>query len=1015
MRIFGWWYAGLLSVSLASLASGQAVPATSPASGSAVQGPTVSTNVNEVSLDLVVHDKKHKPVLDLKPGDLAVTDNDTRVTLTGLHLMTGNADTGHLITLVFDHFSGSTAKGAQNVAAKVLKMLPAKGYSFALLDFTGRLRLIQGFTDDRGAIEKAVATVTDISKARTPVVLSATGMVVKNPNDHSDDERASAAALAEKNLIAITRTGADPSGRRVDVKVRAQYQTLLAAIAESQQIRQDQHAQPTLAGLLALVRSQQKIQERKAIVYFTQNMQMDSAAKEMVQTITGAANRAGVSLYIVDMNAMDVGGEHQIQNAMLNGGQPFNPTPQAVAGSGGHAMTSPMQQASGFGAPGGGASGSATDFMMRSDEGNTFTAIKSPMADLAKNTGGAYIDAQNSIKKPLQQMLQDMTTYYQASYVPPFKEYDGSFRTIGVKPLRAGLDIKTKTGYLALAPSEEGGVRPFEAPLLKLLNGPELPSDLKFRATILQLGELPDGNTSTLAVEVPMAELQVKKDTHTNLFSAHLVIVAQIKDKNGTVIEHFGEDIARRGALESVDADKSAVVTFQRHFLSLPGAYMMEVAVLDQLSGKASAERMNFEISEPHGGPALSEIALVRKVDTFHEEDDPLEPMRFEKGKITPDLSGRLPENAKSVSLFFLLHPDPKVSDPVTLEMIVNRDGIPGRRTPLPLPLREGLATDAIPYMANFRASSLAPGFYQIQAIITQGGKTAERVASFTVEGTPGAQGAAGQDAKLELAAGDLHAPGQLAISALTNPIPPPTPEEVASIISDARMRAVSYGDSLPNFLCVEVTDRSEDSTGTGRWKHRDTIAELLQVRDKIETRTMLEVNGRAVTGVDRETMKGMFSAGEFGGVLRGVFQPSSKADFQWKETDSLGGGTVQVFGFRVAKENSAWGISAASGLQVLPAYHGLVFIDNSTHGVRRITLVADDLPKDFSVHAMSIAVDYDYISINGHDYLLPVSAEASKREFKRLATLNTIEFRNYRRFGSNVRMLPFHSEDKKK
>jgi hypothetical protein len=157
-----------------------------------------------------------------------------------------------------------------------------------------------------------------------------------------------------------------------------------------------------------------------------------------------------------------------------------------------------------------------------------------------------------------------------------------------------------------------------------------------------------------------------------------------------------------------------------------------------------------------------------------------------------------------------------------------------------------------------------------------------------------------------------------------------------------------------------------------------------------------------------------MFTAGELGGVLRGVFQPSSKADFQWKETDSLGGGTVQVFSFRVAKENSAWGISAANGLQVMVGYHGLVYIDSSTHGVRRITLVADDFPKDFSVHAMTIAVDYDYISINGHDYLLPISAEASKREFKRLATMNTIEFRNYRRFGSNVRILSTKPEEKK-
>ena len=30
-----------------------------------------------------------------------------------------------------------------------------------------------------------------------------------------------------------------------------------------------------------------------------------------------------------------------------------------------------------------------------------------------------------------------MTTFYQATYMPPIQEYDGSFRTIVVKPVHA--------------------------------------------------------------------------------------------------------------------------------------------------------------------------------------------------------------------------------------------------------------------------------------------------------------------------------------------------------------------------------------------------------------------------------------------------------------------------------------------------------------------------------------------------------------------------------------------------
>lgn len=1010
----------LLVVLAASPIYGQTAPQSPSAPAAAAPAPGVSTGVDPVSLDLVVHDQKHKPVLDLKPEDIAVTDNGTPVALTDFHLVTANAGEGHLITLVFDHFRGATARNAQNLAAKILKMFPANGYSYALLDFSGRLRLIQGFTDDRDSIAHAVRAVTEKAAAnRDQVVqLTYTGGTVNSGPDKADSEAAAAAAVAEKNLIAITRTGTDPSGAHVDVKVRVLYQTLLAALSDAQLIKQDQHTVPTLAGLLALVRSQQRLPQRKAILYFTQNTQLDSAAKEMVRTITGAANRAGVSFYVVDMDALDVGGEHQIQTAMLSGQPPFNPVPQPVPGSGGLAMTSPVRQESGF-STGSGPGGAATDFMMRSDEGNMFAVAKSPLADLASGTGGAYIDAQNNSRKPLQQMLQDLTTYYRASYLPPIQEYDGSFRTIVAKPVRAKLDLKTKTGYLALASGTEAEIRPFEAPLLKLLTQPQLPQDLKFRAAILKFGELPDGNTSTLAVEVPIAGLTTKKDTHTNLFSAHISIVAQIKDKSGTVIEHFGEDIAKRGALESVDTDSSAAITLQRHFMAVPGQYAMEVAVLDRLGEKAGAQRIDFEIPPVQTTPSLSEIVLVRKVDTFHEEDDPLEPLHFEKGKLTPNLSGQLPENAKSVSLFFILHPDPKAADPATLEMEVSHDGHEGHRTPLSLPVRSGAAGDAIPYMANFRASSLAPGVYDVKATITQGGKTSERTLSFTIEGTvagnkssAGPDSALAADAKLQGATTDPHSATQLVITTLTNPLPPPTPEEQATLIADARQRAVNYADSLPNFLCIEVTDRSYDPSGSGRWKHRDTIAELLRYRDKSETHTMLEIDGKPSNN-DRDAMSGSFSAGEFGGVLKSVFAPSAKADFKWKETDSLGSGTVQVFDYRVARADSVFSVTGMNNRQVMVGFHGLVFLDSATRNVRRITMVADNLPADFPTHATSIAVDYDYVVINSHDYLMPISAEMSLRQGRHEAILNTIEFRNYRRFGSNVKILGFNPLEK--
>jgi VWFA-related protein len=412
-------------------------------------------NVDEVSLDLVVHDKDHKQILDLKPEDLAVTDDGTPVKLTGFHLVNGASGDGQSIAMVFDRFEGPTAKSVQNIANKIITMVPDKGFSFALLDFKGRLRLLDGFTQDREVLEHAVNVATDSRAVRLE---STATQAVNIVTDKAEEGRIAAADIAEKNLISIATNGVDSQGAQLSLTDRARWQSLLAALEISQRIVQNEHLSLPLAGLLALAHSQQHLNGRKSIIYFTQNYQMDKATKEILRTIMGVANRAGVSISIIDMNALNTGGQGQtdVNNAMLNGGAAYNPSSPTYISPAGVGM----QQASGAGlAPTG--VGVITDFMMGNiADKNPLGDTRSPMAQLAAGTGGVYIDALNSTKKPLSQMLEDLTAYYHATYAPPIKAYDGKFRSIAVKPLRPGLVVETKSGYLALPSGSGSANRP---------------------------------------------------------------------------------------------------------------------------------------------------------------------------------------------------------------------------------------------------------------------------------------------------------------------------------------------------------------------------------------------------------------------------------------------------------------------------------------------------------------------------------------------------------------------------
>ena len=1038
-RNWGWpfqlsltaWLAGILVlVAAARLVNAQSEPGpAAEGAGEATQQdpapgektPTLTSNVNEVSLDLVIHNKSHEPVLNLKPDDLVVLDDGKQVKLTGLHLI--SADTpnapGHMVTLVFDSFRGPIAKSAHSMADRVLAALPAQGFSFAVMDFTNRLRLVQGFTSDRAAVEKAVQVETDSNAIEMATTLSQAIDVAIDKE--ADAARNTAVAKAEKDLIAIAQTGADTSGRHADFSERARAQALLRALQDTPEIAQKQKAWLNLAGLMALARAQQRMTDRRAIIYFTINRMMDPASERMLKTIADVATEAGVSLYTVDLDATPHNRPSDGPNARFNGvGQVGTPAQEDSAPIHGVAPPPPAAPIGPRAPSPQPSSGAApvwtwrqdvavmTDFMRSSGEDRTdpFADNRNQLAGLSRATGGIYIDALNNTRKPIERMAQDLTTYYQATYVPPFKDYDGKFRKVEVNSIRAGVTVKTRAGYLALPPNMETAVHSFELPLLKVLAAPELPAALKFRADVLRFGDLPDGNASALAIELPLSELQVKADPQTNVPEARVAVVAQVKDASGVVVEHFSEDLVRRGVAQTLAHDPLAAVSFTHSFLSSPGKYTLETALIDQNSQQTGASRTSFEIAAASEPVGLSDMVLVRSLEPHYaEQEDPLQPLRYEHQNIVPNLAGDMGANLKNASVFFMLHPDPQSSAPLTLEMELDHNGQKGDRSFL---YQANEARSAIPYMARISAGELAPGDYSVTAFVTQGTEKSTQTKTFHVEGVSAAPASSAP----VMAVGDEEIPfgnaqprttapaasAKLAIKPLTEPAPPPSPGEARQLLESARANALDFSRLLPKFACTETTRRSVDRNGNGHWQTADVLVEELDYRNHQEQRRLTERNGVAATDSERTALKGTVSSGEFGGVLRAVFNPDSQAAFSWKRTDALLAGTVQVFDYTVGQAHSAFQVKDATGKRSTVGFHGEVFLDSATRRVRRVTLIADGLPAGFRERSTSITVDYDFVPIDGLRYLMPVSAELQLHKGQHQALVNTMSFSDYRR-----------------
>jgi hypothetical protein len=226
-----------------------------------------------------------------------------------------------------------------------------------------------------------------------------------------------------------------------------------------------------------------------------------------------------------------------------------------------------------------------------------------------------------------------------------------------------------------------------------------------------------------------------------------------------------------------------------------------------------------------------------------------------------------------------------------------------------------------------------------------------------------------------------------------------PTPDEQKHTLDTAREIAIHYTGKLPDFICTGQVERTDRTSQTNIKVDRLTI-QLTYFGQK-EKQKLVAMNGNK-TQQPLESLEGLITGGEFGSLLLGVFDPSSSADFQWKESSTIRKRRANVFTFRIARANSHYilGHRAENGKMVEAAagYHGEVSLDSETSRVLRLTASADDIPKDSGIFQSSVEVDYDSVEVAGHSYLLPShSTSHMEKSYRQIA--NTVTFTDYRKF----------------
>jgi len=687
--------------------------------------PAVKTSVDEVVLDLIVRDKKGKPVTDLKPEELTVLDNGTQQHLISFRLVRGSeaiSQTGavtkldplrqlRLVTLAFEPLSeADQRKLARTAALDLIKGDQGENVFYSVVVINTRLLVLQQFTKDKDALAKAIEKAT---------AGGAAGKFISDSDQILAD--------LKRNLNGQTMNGADPDTNLIATATQlanmdtskgppSDPTTSMLARVMLDMLRfdtavQTQGTRLSLAALKSLVYGLQKMPGRKSILYFTQGMYLASELEVMFANLTSMANRGNVTFYSVD----------------TRGVMTFAQNSGAIRQLGGAAAASSTTINRNGGA-------TTKDEILSSDnaENSGRANIQLPIRDLAEATGGFLIADSNDLRSPLRRVNEEISSYYEVTFNPGIQKYDGSFRKLKVEVGdRKDLVIHARNGYFALPPeARTQGLQTFEIPLLKALSDGKLSADVGFGLRAVLLRPTPEGREVSLLVEVPLHGLEPKTDPVKKATSVHCTIGALLKNSKGEVVEKLTRD---RSFQVTPDQIKLGHFLEKMDAVAAPGKYTLESAVMDMENGKIGVQHSEFEIGPTARGVGISSLTGVRSYTPNAKGLDANEPFQFQGGSITPTLNMSVPRTADSMlRLFFTIYQDSAIPAKPTVEVEFLQDGKSLQKVQLPLP--DADAQGRIPYVMTIPAAAIPAGDYQIRATVRQGDTTASTETAVKIE-----------------------------------------------------------------------------------------------------------------------------------------------------------------------------------------------------------------------------------------------------------------------------------------
>ncbi len=250
-----------------------------------------------------------------------------------------------------------------------------------------------------------------------------------------------------------------------------------------------------------------------------------------------------------------------------------------------------------------------------------------------------------------------------------------------------------------------------------------------------------------------------------------------------------------------------------------------------------------------------------------------------------------------------------------------------------------------------------------------------------------------------------------------------PNVAEANDVLERTKTATLGAAGAMPDFIVRQLIKRSVAYGSTANWIPQDTLTIGVSYRQTAgEEYKVLAVNGMPLGREAKEGSEygdyvgGASSTGEYVTGLANLFKDESRTSFKLVDTDTLRSRKTLVFEYETKLPYSTLVLKADKGTSATVGARGRVWIDREAYRVLRFEQIAMEIPSGFPITEASSTIDYDWVTINEKQSLLPSHADifitSVYRGNQLVQSRNDIRFRGYQKFGAELKVIEDYDDE---